>query len=168
MKRWATFAARWRWIRRMAPISIRWAGFTTRWATTSWRKRICAAPQSAWATIPPSTIISASLYMKTGRVKLAASNWERSLEEWNKTVPAEVDADSVAKVQKGTGRCPREAGQTELQRRHSAKTIAKEIFQELREEGAAAAAPFLLFELTALSHCSKVTFVIEYVTPITI
>ncbi len=40
------------------------------------------------------------LYMKTGRVKLAATHWERSLDEWNKTVPAEVDSDSVAKVQK--------------------------------------------------------------------
>ena len=40
------------------------------------------------------------LYMKTGRVKLAATHWERSLEEWNKTIPAEVDTDSVAKVQK--------------------------------------------------------------------
>jgi hypothetical protein len=40
------------------------------------------------------------LYMKTGRVKLAATHWERSLEEWNKTVPAEVDTDSVAKLQK--------------------------------------------------------------------
>ena len=35
-----------------------------------------------------------------GTVKLAATNWERSLEEWNKTIPAEVDTDSVAKVQK--------------------------------------------------------------------
>lgn len=40
------------------------------------------------------------LYLKTGRLKLAATHWERSLEEWNKTVPAEVDADSVARVQK--------------------------------------------------------------------
>jgi tetratricopeptide (TPR) repeat protein len=40
------------------------------------------------------------LYQKTGRLKLAATHWERSLEEWNKTVPAEVDSDSVAKVQK--------------------------------------------------------------------
>ena len=40
------------------------------------------------------------LYMKTGRVKLAATHWERSLDEWNKTIPAEVDTDSVAKVQK--------------------------------------------------------------------
>jgi len=40
------------------------------------------------------------LYQTTGRLKLAATHWERSLEEWNKTIPAEVDADDVAKVQK--------------------------------------------------------------------
>jgi Tfp pilus assembly protein PilF len=42
----------------------------------------------------------ADLYQKTGRLKLAATYWERSLEEWNKTIPAEIDADSVARVQK--------------------------------------------------------------------
>lgn len=40
------------------------------------------------------------LYLRTGRLKLAATHWERSLEEWNKTIPAEVDAESVARVQK--------------------------------------------------------------------
>lgn len=40
------------------------------------------------------------LYMKTGRLKLAATHWERSLEEWKKTIPAEVDTDSLAKVQR--------------------------------------------------------------------
>jgi tetratricopeptide (TPR) repeat protein len=40
------------------------------------------------------------LYQKTGRLKLAATHWERALEEWNKTIPAEVDTDDVAKVQK--------------------------------------------------------------------
>jgi tetratricopeptide (TPR) repeat protein len=40
------------------------------------------------------------LYQKTGRLKLAATNFERALEEWNKTIPAEVDPDDVAKVQK--------------------------------------------------------------------
>lgn len=40
------------------------------------------------------------LYMKTGRLKLAAVHWERALTEWNKTVAAEVDSDDVAKVQK--------------------------------------------------------------------
>ncbi len=40
------------------------------------------------------------LYLKTGHLKQAAAHWERALEEWNKTVPAEVDQDSVAKTQK--------------------------------------------------------------------
>jgi len=40
------------------------------------------------------------LYQKTGLLKLAATHFERALEEWKKTVPAEVDPDDVAKVQK--------------------------------------------------------------------
>jgi tetratricopeptide (TPR) repeat protein len=40
------------------------------------------------------------VYQKTNRLKLAATQWERSLQEWKKTVPAEVEASDVAKVQK--------------------------------------------------------------------
>jgi tetratricopeptide (TPR) repeat protein len=40
------------------------------------------------------------LYQKTGRLKLAAAQWERALDQWNHSVPAEVDQDDVAKVQK--------------------------------------------------------------------
>ena len=40
------------------------------------------------------------LYQKTGRLKLAASHWERALQEWNKTVAPEVDQEEQAKVQK--------------------------------------------------------------------
>ncbi|HUQ49819.1 MAG TPA: tetratricopeptide repeat protein [Terriglobales bacterium] len=40
------------------------------------------------------------VYFKTGRLKLAAAHWERALEEWNKSVPAEVETAEVAKVQK--------------------------------------------------------------------
>jgi tetratricopeptide (TPR) repeat protein len=40
------------------------------------------------------------LYQKTGRLKLAATNWERALNEWNRTVAAEVDPADVARVQK--------------------------------------------------------------------
>ena len=39
------------------------------------------------------------LYQKTGRLKLAAAHWERALEEWNKTVAAEIDTETVAKIQ---------------------------------------------------------------------
>jgi tetratricopeptide (TPR) repeat protein len=40
------------------------------------------------------------LYQKTGRLKLAAVHWERALQEWNKTVAAEIDSTDVARVQK--------------------------------------------------------------------
>ncbi len=40
------------------------------------------------------------VYQKTNRLKLAVTQWERSLQEWKKTVPAEVEASDVAKVQK--------------------------------------------------------------------
>jgi len=40
------------------------------------------------------------IYQKTNRLKLAVAQWERSLQEWKRTVPAEVDATDVAKVQK--------------------------------------------------------------------
>src|SRR5258708_38841450 len=37
----------------------------------------------------------AELYAKTGRLQLAASNWEQALDEWNRSVPAEVDKDDI-------------------------------------------------------------------------
>ena len=40
------------------------------------------------------------LYQKTGRLKLAATHWERALSEWNRTVAAEVDPGDVTRVQK--------------------------------------------------------------------
>jgi tetratricopeptide (TPR) repeat protein len=40
------------------------------------------------------------LYQKTGRLKLAASHWERAVTEWNKTVTPEIDQEALAKVQK--------------------------------------------------------------------
>jgi tetratricopeptide (TPR) repeat protein len=40
------------------------------------------------------------LYQRTGHLKLATTHWQRALEEWNKTIPAEVDTDEVAKVQR--------------------------------------------------------------------
>jgi tetratricopeptide (TPR) repeat protein len=42
----------------------------------------------------------AELYARTGRLKLAVSHWERALDEWNKSVTADVDQDDVARVQK--------------------------------------------------------------------
>src|SRR5450759_4791348 len=34
------------------------------------------------------------LYQKTGRLKLAATNWERALTEWNRTIAAEGFAEN--------------------------------------------------------------------------
>ena len=42
----------------------------------------------------------ADLYLKTGRLKQAVAHWERALDEWKRTVPAEVEPNDVAKVQK--------------------------------------------------------------------
>ena len=40
------------------------------------------------------------LYQKTGRLKLAATHWERALTEWTRTIAAEVDPADPARVQK--------------------------------------------------------------------
>jgi len=40
------------------------------------------------------------LYQKTGRLKLAAAHWERALDEWSKTVAAEVDQADVNQTAK--------------------------------------------------------------------
>jgi tetratricopeptide (TPR) repeat protein len=40
------------------------------------------------------------LYQKTGRLKLAATHWERALNEWNRTIAAEVDPVDQARVQR--------------------------------------------------------------------
>jgi tetratricopeptide (TPR) repeat protein len=40
------------------------------------------------------------VYQKTGRLKQAAAHWERAVTEWNKTIPAEIDTENLAKVQR--------------------------------------------------------------------
>jgi tetratricopeptide (TPR) repeat protein len=40
------------------------------------------------------------LYEKTGRLKLAASQWEESLNEYSRTISADIDPGDVGKVQK--------------------------------------------------------------------
>ena len=40
------------------------------------------------------------LYEKTGRIRLAAAQWELSLAEYSKSAPADIEPGDVAKVQK--------------------------------------------------------------------
>ncbi|HKF21602.1 MAG TPA: tetratricopeptide repeat protein [Candidatus Angelobacter sp.] len=40
------------------------------------------------------------LYAKTGKLKLAAVHWERALDEWSKSMAADVDQQDVSRVQK--------------------------------------------------------------------
>ena len=40
------------------------------------------------------------LYEKTGRIRLAAAQWELSLQEYAKSAPADVEPGDVAKVQR--------------------------------------------------------------------
>ncbi|MGA7136125.1 MAG: tetratricopeptide repeat protein [Terriglobales bacterium] len=40
------------------------------------------------------------LYQKTGRLKMAATNWERALSEWNREIAADVDPADPVRVQK--------------------------------------------------------------------
>jgi tetratricopeptide (TPR) repeat protein len=42
----------------------------------------------------------AELYAKTGRLKLATVHWERAIEEWNRSVPADIDQNDFQRVQK--------------------------------------------------------------------
>ena len=40
------------------------------------------------------------VYAKTGRTDLAAAQWERSLEEWKRVLPADVENEKIAEVEK--------------------------------------------------------------------
>jgi predicted Zn-dependent protease len=40
------------------------------------------------------------LYAKTGRGELATSEWEKSLVEWRRSLPADMETDKVAELEK--------------------------------------------------------------------
>ena len=58
------------------------------------------------------------LYQKTGRLKLAAAHWDRAVQEWNKTVPAEQDSEAFAKVQQKL-----DAAKVKLAKEESGQTL---------------------------------------------
>jgi len=40
------------------------------------------------------------VYAKTGRSELAAAEWEKSLMEWRRSLPADIESDKVAELEK--------------------------------------------------------------------
>ncbi len=40
------------------------------------------------------------IYAKSGRPEMAAAEWEKSLAEWKRVLPADVEPDKVAEVEK--------------------------------------------------------------------
>jgi Tfp pilus assembly protein PilF len=49
-----------------------------------------------------ATILShlGDLYARTGRPELAAAEWEKSLMEWKRSLPADVETDKIAEIEK--------------------------------------------------------------------
>ena len=43
------------------------------------------------------------VYAKQGRLDLAAAEWEKSLEEWRRSLPADLESDKVAELEKKLG-----------------------------------------------------------------
>jgi uncharacterized protein HemY len=43
------------------------------------------------------------LFSKTGRNELAAAEWEKSLAEWRHSLPADLEADKVAELERKLG-----------------------------------------------------------------
>ena len=69
---------------------------------TNWkkRKRCCVKRWNMNHTIRPFACISAMCYAKQGRMDLAAVEWEKSLNEWHRSLPADLESDKVAEVEK--------------------------------------------------------------------
>jgi tetratricopeptide (TPR) repeat protein len=59
------------------------------------------------------------LYAKTGRSDLAAAEWEKSLMEWRRSLPADLEADKVAELEKKLSQSKRRLAQK------SASPVAK-------------------------------------------
>jgi tetratricopeptide (TPR) repeat protein len=80
--------------------SLGWAYFKIGRLDLAEEKLVKASQQPAMGSDPTVQDHLGDLYQRTGRLKLAAAHWERALEEWNKTVAAEVDQNDVNRVAK--------------------------------------------------------------------
>ena len=80
--------------------SLGWAYFKLGKFDLAEEKLVKAAQQPNMGSDPTVQDHLGDLYQRTGRLKLAAAHWERALEEWNKTIAAEVDQSDVSRVAK--------------------------------------------------------------------
>ena len=80
--------------------SLGWAYFKLGKYEMAEENLIKAAQRNTTSADPTVQDHLGDLYQKTGRLKLAVAHWERALQEWNKTVSAEVETADVARVQK--------------------------------------------------------------------
>jgi tetratricopeptide (TPR) repeat protein len=55
------------------------------------------------------------VYAKQGRSDLAAAEWEKSLSEWRRALPADVENDKIAEVEKKLGQAKRRVAQKSSQ-----------------------------------------------------
>jgi Tfp pilus assembly protein PilF len=51
------------------------------------------------------------VYAKLGRTDLAAAEWEKSLSEWRRSAPADVEADKIAEVERKLGQAKHRVAQ---------------------------------------------------------
>jgi len=56
------------------------------------------------------------LYAKTGRSDMAAAEWEKSLTEWRRSLPADIEADKVAELEKKLSQSKRRLAQKSTSR----------------------------------------------------
>ena len=80
--------------------SLGWAYFKQGKFDLAEENLVKAAQQPNMGSDPTVQDHLGDLYQRTGRLKLAAAHWERALSEWNRTVAAEIDQDSMGKVAK--------------------------------------------------------------------
>ena len=86
-----------------AHISTASAGFTTSRANTTTPKPGCTKPSSANPTTPTFARTWATFTAKQGRPEQAAAEWEKSLTEWHRSLPADMEPDKIAEVEKKVG-----------------------------------------------------------------
>jgi len=113
-----------------AHISTAWGGLTSSRTRSRMPRRRCARLRSASPTTPRSAP-SRDVYAKQGRLDLAAAEWEKSLEEWRRSLPADLESGQSRGTRKktGPGEAPRGAEVAVAIRNPETIACAKSVFR---------------------------------------